>query len=284
MYKESDMSISPQEVKKLRDATGAGFGDCKKALDAVGGDFELAKKKLREMGIASADKRSGRDAKEGRVFSYVNKERVGLLLISCETDFVAMNSDFVTFGNCLVKQLVEGGKDSLDEQQELEIKNLAATIKENIHVNKIYISNVASNEIVKTYLHGEQSKIGVFIKLRVDDVSKIEDESLNNFAMDLALHVAAFAPIYLSVGDVCPNYLKEQEEVFIKQLEASGKPENVIKGIVSGKLKKHLGEIALLEQGFVKDDKFTVKEKIEAVSQSILTKIEIIDFRYLSVG
>ncbi|AAX17463.1 translation elongation factor Ts [Borrelia turicatae] len=278
------MSISPQEVKKLRDVTGAGFGDCKKALDAVGGDFELAKKKLREMGIASADKRSGRDAKEGRVFSYVNKERVGLLLISCETDFVAMNSDFVTFGNSLIKQLVESGKDSLDKQQELEIKNLAATIKENIHVSKIYISNIASNELVKNYLHGEQSKIGVFIKLKVDDVLKMEDESLNNLAMDLALHVAAFAPLYLSVGDICSNYIKEQEEMFTKQMEASGKSEAVIKGIVSGKLKKHLGEIALLEQGFVKDDKLTVKEKIEEISKSILTKIEIVDFKYLSVG
>ncbi|APR65265.1 elongation factor Ts [Borrelia anserina] len=278
------MGISPQEVKKLRDATGAGFGDCKKALDAVDGDFELAKKKLREMGISAADKRSGRDAKEGRVFSYVSKERVGLLLISCETDFVAMNNDFVTFGNSLIRQLVESGQNFLDEQQELEIKNLAATIKENIHVSKLYVSNIASNELVKSYLHGEQSKIGVFVKLKVDDVLKIGDKNLNGLAMDLALHIAAFAPLYLSVSDICPNYIKEQEEIFVKQIQASGKPENVIKGIVSGKLKKHLGEITLLEQGFVKDDKLTVKEKIEEVSRSILTKIDIVDFKYLSVG
>ncbi|BCR20735.1 translation elongation factor Ts [Borrelia miyamotoi] len=277
-------SINPQEVKKLRDVTGAGFGDCKKALDAVGGDFELAKKKLREMGIASADKRSGRDAKEGRVFFYTNKARVGLLLVSCETDFVAMNSDFVTFGNLLIKQLVDSGNDFLDEHQELEIKNLASRIKENIHVNRIYTSNIASNELVKSYLHGEQSKIGVFIKLKVDNVLKIEDERLNSLAMDLALHVAAFAPLYLSVNDICPTYVKEQEEIFMKQLEVGGKPENVIKGIVSGKLKKHLREIVLLEQLFVKDDKLSVKEKIEEVAKSISTKIEIIDFKYLSVG
>ncbi|BCR21565.1 translation elongation factor Ts [Borrelia sp. HM] len=278
------MGIIPQEVKKLRDATGAGFGDCKKALEAVGGDFELAKKKLREMGIASADKRSGRDAKEGRVFSYANQERVGLLLMSCETDFVAMNSDFVTCGNLLIRQLVESNNDSLDESQELEIKNLAAKIKENIHVSRICIANIKSNELVKSYLHGEQSRIGVFVKLKVDDVSKVGDDRLGNLAMDLALHIAAFAPHYLNVNDVCPDYVKEQEEVFIKQLENSGKPENVIKGIVSGKLKKHLGEIVLLEQLFVKDDKLTVKEKIEEVSKLILTNIEIIDFKYLSVG
>ena len=278
------MGISPQEVKKLRDVTGAGFCDCKKALETVGGDFELAKKKLREMGIASADKRSGRYAREGRVFSYANKERVGLLLMSCETDFVAMNSDFVTCGNLLIKQLVESGNDSLDEFHELEIKNLAAKIKENIHVSRICITNITSNEIIKSYLHGDQSRIGVFVKLRIDDISKIGDDRLSNLAMDLALHIAAFAPHYLSINDVCPNYVKEQEEVFIKQLENSKKPENVIKGIVSGKLKKHLGEIVLLEQLFVKDDKFTVKEKIEEVGKSILTKIEIMDFKYLSVG
>ncbi|AFI30907.1 translation elongation factor Ts [Borrelia crocidurae] len=278
------MSISPQEVKKLRDATGAGFGDCKKALSVAGGDFELAKKKLKEMGIVSADKRSGRDAKEGRVFSYVNTERVGLLLIACETDFVAMNSDFVAFGNSLIKQLVESGRDILDEHQELEIKNLAATIKENIYVSKVYISNIASNELVKNYLHGDHSKIGVFVKFKIDDILKIQDEKLNNFAMDLALHVAAFSPLYLSVNDVCLNYIKEQEEIFMRQMESSGKPENVVKGIISGKLKKHLGEITLLEQGFVKDDKLTVKEKIEEVSKLILSKIEVVEFKYLSVG
>ncbi|AYE36019.1 translation elongation factor Ts [Borrelia turcica IST7] len=278
------MSVNPQEVKKLRDATGAGFGDCKKALEVAGGDFELAKKKLREMGIASADKRSDRDAKEGRVFSYANKERAGLLLISCETDFVAMNSDFVAFGNSLIKNLVENGKDSLNEEQEHEIKNLAATIKENIQVKKIYITNISSNELVKNYLHGEQSKIGVFVKLRVDDAVKIGDERLNGLAMDLALHVAAFAPLYLSVDNICPDYIKEQEEVFIKQMENSGKPENIIKGIVSGKLKKHLGEISLLEQSFVKDDKLTVKEKVEEISKLILSRVEIIDFKYLGVG
>ncbi|UER67330.1 translation elongation factor Ts [Borrelia sp. BU AG58] len=278
------MSISPQEVKRLRDTTGAGFGDCKKALEVAGGDFEVARKRLREMGIASAVKRSDRDAREGRVFSYKDRERVGLLLISCETDFVAMNSDFVAFGNSLIKRLVESGKDSLDEEQEDGIKNLAATIKENIQVKKIFISHISSNELVKNYLHGEQSKIGVFVKLRVDDASKIRDERLNCLAMDLALHVAAFFPLYLSVDDICPDYVKEQEEVFIKQMESSGKPESIVKGIVAGKVKKHLGEISLLEQGFVKDDKFTVREKVGEISKLILSNIEIIDFKCLRVG
>ena len=278
------MGISPQEVKKLRDATGAGFGDCKKALELASGDFELARKKLKEMGIASADKRSDRDAKEGRVFSYANRERVGLLLISCETDFVAMNSDFVAFGNSLVKELVENGRDSLDEEQENGIKNLAATIKENIQVKKIFITDISPNELVKNYLHGEQAKIGVFVKLRVDDASKVEDDRLSGLAMDLALHVAAFAPLYLSVDHICPDYIKEQEEVFTKQMESSGKSESIVKGIVAGKLKKHLGEISLLEQGFVKDDKFTVKEKLEEISRLILSKIEVIDFKCICVG
>ncbi|QMU98931.1 elongation factor Ts [Borrelia sp. A-FGy1] len=277
------MNVSPQEVKRLRNTTGAGFGDCKKALEIAGGDFELAKKKLREMGIASADKRSNRDAKEGRVFSYANMDRVGLLLISCETDFVAMNNDFISFGNSLIKNLVENARDSLNEEQEHGIKNLAATIKENIQVKKIFITNVSSNELVKYYLHGEQSKIGVFVKLRVDNSLKIGDERLNRLAMDLALHVAAFAPIYLSVDSICPNYIKEQEEIFINQVKNSGKSENVIKGIVSGKLKKHLSEVSLLEQNFVKDDKLTVKEKIEEISRLILSKIDIIDFKYLGV-
>nr|WP_267916721.1 translation elongation factor Ts [Borreliella afzelii] len=276
--------ISPQDVKKLREETNAGFGDCKKALSAASGDFELAKKKLREMGIASAEKRLDRDAKEGRVFSYSNNIHAGLLLVSCETDFVALNHNFVNFGNSLIKELVESGRNSLATSQELELKNLAATIKENIQVKKIFITEIQSNEFVKIYLHGEQSKIGVLVKLKVDDFSKTEDKMLQDFAMDLALHVAALAPIYLRNDDVCPNYIKEQEEIFAKQLELSGKSESIVKGIVAGKIKKHLAEISLLEQGFVKNDKLTVREMLEEVSKAISSKIEIVEFKYLRIG
>ncbi|QFI14274.1 translation elongation factor Ts [Borrelia sp. CA_690] len=277
-------TISPQDVKKLREETNAGFGDCKKALAAAGGDFGLAKKKLREMGIASAEKRLGRDANEGRVFSYFNNIYAGLLLISCETDFVALNHNFVNLGNSLIKELVESGKNFLNTSQELELKNLAATIKENIQVKKIFITEIQSNEFVKIYLHGEQSKIGVLVKLKVDDFSKAEEKMLQNFAMDLALHVAAFAPIYLKNDDACPNYIKEQEEIFAKQLESSGKPENIVKGIIEGKIKKHLAEISLLEQGFVKNDKITVREMLEEISKAISSKIEIVEFKYLRIG
>ncbi|WP_151073767.1 translation elongation factor Ts [Borreliella turdi] len=276
--------ISPQDVKKLREETNAGFGDCKKALSVAGGDFELAKKKLREMGIASAEKRLDRDAKEGRVFSYSNNIHAGLLLVSCETDFVALNHSFIDLGNSLIKELVESGRNSLTISQESELKNLAATIKENIQVKKIFITEIQANEFVKIYLHGEQSKIGVLVKLKVDDFSKTEDKMLQNFAMDLALHVAAFAPIYLKSDNVCPNYIKEQEEIFFKQLEFSGKSESIIKGIVAGKIKKHLAEISLLEQSFVKNDKITVREMLEEISKAILSKTEIVEFKYLRVG
>ncbi len=236
------------------------------------------------MGIASAEKRLDRDAKEGRVFSYSNNIHAGLLLVSCETDFVALNHNFVNFGNSLIKELVESGIDSLTTSQELELKNLAATIKENIQVKKIFITEIQSNEFVKIYLHGEQSKIGVLVKLKVDDFSKTEDKMFQDFAMDLALHVAAFAPVYLRNNDVCPNYIKEQEEIFTKQLESSGKPESIIKGIVAGKIKKHLAEISLLEQSFVKNDKITVKEMLEEISKAISSKVEMVEFKYLRIG
>lgn len=235
------------------------------------------------MGIASAEKRLDRDAKEGRVFSYSNNIYAGLLLVSCETDFVALNHNFVNFGNSLIKELVESGIDSLTTSQELELKNLAATIKENIQV-KNFITKIQSNEFVKIYLHGEQSKIGVLVKLKVNDFSKTEDKIFKNFAMDLALHVAAFAPVYLRNDDVCPNYIKEQEEIFTKQLESSGKPESIIKGIVAGKIKKHLAEISLLEQSFVKNDKITVKEMLEEISKAISSKVEMVEFKYLRIG
>lgn len=276
--------ISPQDVKKLREETNAGFGDCKKALSSAGGDFELAKKKLREMGIASAEKRLDRDAKEGRVFSYSSNIHAGLLLVSCETDFVALNHNFVNLGNSLIKELVESGRNFLTTSQESELKNLAATIKENIQVKKIFITEIQSNEFVKIYLHGEQSKIGVLVKFKVDDFSKTEDKMFQNFAMDLALHVAAFAPIYLRNDDVCPNYIKEQEEIFAKQLEFSGKSESIVKGIVAGKIKKHFAEISLLEQSFVKNDKITVREMLEEISKAISSKVEIVEFKYLRIG
>lgn len=227
--------ISPQDVKRLREETNAGFGDCKKALSAAGGDFELAKKSLEKWELHLLRKDLTEMQKKVEYSHIQTIFMLDFCLFLVKQTFVALNHNFVNLGNSLIKELVESGRSSLTASQELELKNLAATIKENIQVKKIFITEIQSNEFVKIYLHGEQSKIGVLVKLKVDDFSKTEDKMFQNFAMDLALHVAAFAPIYLGNEDVCPNYIKEQEEIFAKQLEFSGKSESILKGIVAGK-------------------------------------------------
>lgn len=277
------MAVQASEVKKLREKTGAGMLDCKNALSEAGGDFKRAEKILKERGIASASKRSARATNEGRIFSSVENKKGGLVELSCETDFVARNEDFIIFGNKIVNDAVKSGSEDITPTIEEEVKELISTMKENIKVRRIKIIESADNELIVDYIHGE-GRIGVLIKLKAEDSSALEKEEVKTFAFDCALHVAAFNPMYLSKEVVDKEYLSEQEQIFTKQAEQLGKPENVMQGIVKGKLNKHLSEICFLNQGFVKEEKKSVEKIMDELSKSVGTKLSITDYAYFSVG
>ena len=278
------MEIKASDVKALREKTGAGMMDCKKALVESEGDTTKAEKILKELGLAAAAKRTGRATNEGRRFTYVGNGRAGMLEISCETDFVARNTDFIAMGNRIAKAMVEEGLDVDSGKVDGELKEAMSTIKENMTARRFASMDIGSKDLVVDYVHGDGGTVGVLVKLTAEDEAVLKDEKATTLAFDLALHVAAFAPQFLSEDTVDPAYVKEQEEIFTTQANNMGKPANVVQGIVKGKLKKHLSEIVFLNQPFVKDDKQSVKQMVESIGKALGSAIDVTDYKYYRVG
>ena len=278
------MEIKATDVKRLREKTGAGMMDCKKALVEAAGDATKAEKILKELGLAAAAKRGGRATNEGRVFTHVGDGRAAIVEIACETDFVARNNDFVSLGTGIATDMAASGKPALDPSYALMVQDASTMIKENMAIRRGEILEADSGELISDYIHGESGRIGVLVKIRVGDPARAADDLVKAFAFDVALHVAAFRPTFLSVETADPSYVREQEEIFVTQAKALGKPENVTKGIAAGKLKKHLAEICLLEQGFVKDEKQSVAEVARNIGTEIGSGLEVVAFVYYMVG
>jgi elongation factor Ts len=279
------MAISPLDVKKLRDQTGAGFGDCKEALEKAGGDFAAAEKFLKEKGLAAVAKRSGRSATEGRVFTAIIGNHAAVLEISCETDFVARNPEFVTTGQGILDALVKAGASAPDANADSKLKELAVKTKENLSLKTYKNLTVGVGETVVQYVHGE-GRIGVLVKVKVADATKAVDPKIQQFGFDLALHAAAFNPTYLDRSKVDQAWLKEQEEI-MKVRDADqlkGKPENIVNNIMKGKVEKFLKQISFVDQPFVKDDKITVTQAAEKVGKELGTKVELVDYAYVQIG
>lgn len=277
------MEITADIVKKLRDATGAGMMDCKKALVQAQGDFAGAEKILKEMGLAAVAKRAGRATNNGRAFTLVKNGRAVILEMACETDFVARNQDFISLGKELCEDIVANGYTSIVPELETKVQNLITTIKENMSLKRFEVFDVAGNQLVSQYVHGEGS-LAVLVAFESDKPEIFKLDRVREFAFDCALHVAAFSPRYLSRSHVDEAYVKEQTEIFTKQTLALGKPEKVVPGIVQGKLNKHYSEVCFLQQPFVKDDSKSVEQMISALSGEVGAKIAVIRYSYYRVG
>ncbi|KAL0266228.1 UNVERIFIED_CONTAM: hypothetical protein PYX00_011946 [Menopon gallinae] len=223
---------SPAEVKKLREHTGAGMGDCKKALLAVEGDFNEAVIWLRKHNLAVAGKRCDRAAHEGRVFICVAGKNASVLELSCETDFVAMTEDMARLGESLAEELALSGSHQLNEMQEERLKEVAATLKENIGVRRIQTLNVGELELVGEYLHSKKN-LGVLVKAKCTSITADNEVQLKELLKDLAMHIAAYAPIYISRDKVDESFLEEQRKIAEGQAQdLKGKPEQVIAKIL----------------------------------------------------
>ena len=222
------MDIKATDVKKLRGMTGAGMMDCKKALTEAGGDFQKAEKVLKEQGLAAAAKRSGRATNEGRVFTLINEKKAGILEISCETDFVARNDNFVALGKEIVADMVNNGVAADGPELAVKIQNAITTIKENMAVRRGEVIEADADESLTDYVHGDSGRIGVIVKIKADKPELLSQEPVASFAFDLALHVAAFRPQFLSAETVDEKYRTEQEEIFVAQARQLDKPENIL--------------------------------------------------------
>ena len=267
------MQITASMVKELRERTGAGMMECKKALSESSGDMDAAIELMRKSGQAKADKKASRVAAEGTIVVHItddNKQGV-ILEVNCETDFVAKDESFLKFSNDVAQVIMDESpadvnalmNTSLADSETVESTRLALVSKigENIQVRRFEKVISASGALGK-YMHG--SRIGVMVELENggDDLSK-----------DIAMHVAASKPICVDENGVPEETLQKEKEIFIAQAEGSGKPAEIIEKMVQGRLKKFLGEITLLGQPFVKDPDKSVEKLLKEKSASVISFI-----------
>ena len=291
------MAVTASMVKELREMTGAGMMDCKKALSATDGDFDKAIEFLREKGLATAEKKAGRIAAEGLVATTIkDSDKVAAIVeVNAETDFVAKNEVFQTF----VKEVVEQAADTdaadidafkaekwaLDTSMTVDEKLAAmiAKIGENMNIRR-FEKIVSEDGIVVSYIHAA-GKIGVLVEAKTESNDERVKEALKNVAMQ----VAALNPKYVSTDDVPEEYKEHEKEILIAQAKNdpknANKPENIIEKMITGRLAKELKEICLLEQEYVKaENKETVAKYLEMVSKEVGTPVELKRFVRFETG
>ena len=259
------MAFTASDIKNLREMTGAGMMECKKALTECNGNIDEAAKYLKEKGLAAAAKRADRATAEGRLFIRQEGNKIYVVEMTCETDFVANNADFVALGEKMLDVTIAKGYTKVEEEHNKMLEDLKVSIRENMNVSKVEVIEVPADAAAAFYIHSDK-KTGavVVVKGSTADVVK-------TFAYDCCLHIAAFTPAYTSKKDVPESYIAEQKEIFKAQMDQdekmASKPENVKEGILQGKVNKHLAEICFEDQMFVKDDKKTVTAKLAEVGK-----------------
>lgn len=259
--------ITAQMVKELRDKTGAGMMDSKKALTQAEGDMERAIEILREKGLASAAKKAGRIAAEGVVATYVSDDmkKAGMVEFNCETDFVSLNEEFKAMANDFAKIAseteaadVEAFKNEAYNGTTVgeAITALVAKIGENMDLRR-FVKLEAADGAIASYVH-MGGKIGVLVQLKSENAN----EDVQRVAKDVAMHVAATNPAFLAKDMVDQDTLEKEKEIYRVQAKNDGKPENIIEKMVMGRVAKYLKEAVLLEQPFVKDPDLSVAKYV----------------------
>ncbi len=261
------MAVTAAMVKELRDRTGAGMMECKRALVETNGDIDAAVDHLRKSGLANADKKASRVAAEGTIALSLspNGKQAVMVEVNCETDFVAKNENFNSFAKAVAANALS--EDPVDVEALLSTHIGEATVEQarQILVNKIgeniqvrRFVHIFTDGTIGSYVHG--GKIGVLVDLRGGD---------ETLARDLAMHIAALNPKFIADEDVTANTIAREKDILVAQAESSGKPAEIIEKMVSGRLRKHLAGITLLGQTFVKDPDLTVGKLISQNNASV---------------
>jgi elongation factor Ts len=275
-------AISAQDVNKLRQMTGAGMMDCKKALTEAEGDFEKAIEILRKKGQKVSASRSDRDAKEGSVFIKVSddKKEAVLIALNCETDFVAKNEEFQSLGK-LIAETAYANKPA-DKEALLNIKVGSLTLNDKIVElvgkigEKIEVSEyiLMRGETVVPYIHAG-SKLGVLVSLK-----GINGKDVTEAGKDVGMQIAAMNPVAVDEKSVDRSLIDKELEIAKAQILAEGKPENMVEKIAQGKLNKFFKESTLLHQAFVKDNSKTVAQYLDSVSKGLT----VAEFKRVTIG
>lgn len=290
-------NITAAMVKELREATGAGMMDCKKALNETDGDMDAAVEFLRKNGQAKAEKKAGRIAAEGLCCVTLKDDKTAAVVeVNSETDFVAKNEEFQTFVKAVAEQAVNSDADDMEAfmaekwnvDPSITVKEAlvakVAKIGENLNIRR-FEKIVADNGCVVSYVHGG-GRIGVVVEAQTDVVNDAVKEALTNVAMQ----IAALSPKYVSTADVSEEYKAHEKEILMAQIandpKMAGKPEKVIEGAVVGRLNKELKEVCLLEQPYVKaeDGKQTVAQYLAQVSKETGADLSVKKFVRFETG
>ena len=291
--------ISAALVKELRDKTGAGMMDCKKALSETDGDVEEAIDWLRKKGVASAAKKAGRVAAEGLVGTFVEGNRGALVEINCETDFVARNEEFQGFVASCAKLALDAGGDlealagtaypDGSGPVRDKLTNMIATIGENMNLRRTAVVSVEQG-VVAAYVHNNVApglgKIGVLVGLE----SAAEAERLQAVGRNLAMHIAFAAPQAVDVSGVSAAALERERNVLVEQARASGRPEEIIEKMVEGRLRKYYEEIVLLEQPYSGppsqdiDAETKISKALEKLGKALGAEVKVSGFGRFHLG
>jgi elongation factor Ts len=278
--------VTPQLVKELRDRTGIGMAKCKEALEAAGGSIELAIENLRKAGMATAVKKEGRETKEGIIKTAESKDKIALIEVNAETDFVVKNENFQKFAESLAEEVCKtepanvsdflqqkyskDPKHTLDEYRASIIQSLG----ENIQIKRLELFTKKPNSSLAIYIHGG----GKLVTLVEINGSSGEEE----LAKDIAMHVAAEAPEYLTSEEIPARVIEHEKEIARAQIK--NKPDNIVEKILEGKLRAYFDQVCLINQHFVKDPDITIAELVERRSKEIGKSLKLSYFLRWRVG
>lgn len=284
--------VSMELIQKLREATGAGMMDCKKALTETNGDLDAAIDWLRKKGIASAAKKADRVASEGLVAAVTTGTKGLVLEVNCETDFVAKNPEFQAMVVAIAEEALKKDAVKAEDIRALTVNgvnaqegltNLIAKIGENMSIRRGAMVEVNQGAVV-TYIHNaatdKAGKIGVLVALE----STADKDVLNVLGRQIAMHIAAARPEALDRASVDASTLEREKNVLVEQARASGKPENIIEKMVEGRINKFYEEIVLLEQAFVMNPEHKISEHVKLTAETAQAPITVKAFVRFALG
>lgn len=263
------MQISAAMVKELRERTGAGMMDCKKALQQSEGDIEVAIEEMRKSGVAKAAKKAGRIAAEGVIIIQLGDDKSAVMVeVNCETDFVAKDENFLGFANSVASAILQEQPADLESLLDLDLvstglkveearQELITKVGENINVRR-FILMKGTGDYLGSYVHS--GRIGVLTDMSGGDAE---------LARDIAMHVAASRPVCVAEADVSQEILDKEKVIFLSQAEESGKPAEIIEKMVTGRIQKFLKEVTLLGQPFIKDPDQMVEKLLSSKTASV---------------
>jgi len=274
------VSITTEDIKLLRESTGAGILDCKKALTETDGDMDAAIEILRKKGLAAAAKKASREANDGLIAAQMSDDGKSAVMVevNCETDFVARTEDFQNLVNTLLRQMM--AQPDVDSAEALlaapfidnpgktvqeQLTETIAKLGENMRIRRAARFDLQNGGLIDNYIHLE-GRVGVLVEVGGGDA---DDEKFAELVHDVALQIAAIPPLYVSEDDVPADAIAAEKDVFMAQLANENKPDNIKERIVEGKLKKWYSEVTLLNQEFVKDSDLTIARLLKSYGDNV---------------